>query len=301
MTMKRNKGNWDLPLLHTDHPRPVTRRQFLSQGFLSGAAYTVGGVAPFLNPRNAYADLSQDLNLLRAPAECNITDGAGKIPFICFDLAGGANIANSNVLVGQEGGQSDFLNTSGYEKMGLPGDMVPGLVDAQGNDFANFDLGLGFHFDSAFRRGIMSKVSAATAANINGAVIPARSDNDTGNNPHNPMMGIALAGARGSILGNAGTENSDSGGNSTQPPMLFNPEFRPTKVDRPSDVVNLVDTGDLVGILSKEDATAVMESVYRISDHKMDNVTTEITRDAVIKEMVRCGYLKAADLSLIHI
>ncbi|HKJ21037.1 MAG TPA: hypothetical protein VJ993_10275, partial [Woeseiaceae bacterium] len=89
--MKRNKGNWDLPLLHTDHPRPVTRRQFLSQGFLSGAAYTVGGIAPFLNPRNAYADLSQDLNLLRAPGECNITDGAGKLPFICFDLAGGAN------------------------------------------------------------------------------------------------------------------------------------------------------------------------------------------------------------------
>ncbi len=48
MTMKRNKGNWDLPLYHTDHPRPVTRRQFLSQGFMTGAAYTVGGVAPLL-------------------------------------------------------------------------------------------------------------------------------------------------------------------------------------------------------------------------------------------------------------
>jgi hypothetical protein len=98
-------------------------------------------------------------------------------------------------------------------------------------------------------------------------VIPARSDNDTGNNPHNPMMGIALAGAKGSILGNAGSENSDSGGNSTQPLQLFNAEFRPTKVDRPSDVVNLVDTGDLVGILSKEDATKVMESVASIGTH----------------------------------
>ena len=161
------------------------------------------------------------------PAQCNITDGAGKIPFICFDLAGGANIAGSNVLVGKEGGQSDFLGTNGYEKMGLPGDMVPGLNDANGNPFANFDLGLGFHFDSAFRRGIMSRVSAATAANINGAVIPARSDNDTGNNPHNPMYGIALAGAKGSILELAGSENTDSGGNSTLPLPLFNPEMRP--------------------------------------------------------------------------
>ncbi|MDH3276197.1 MAG: general secretion pathway protein GspF, partial [Gammaproteobacteria bacterium] len=109
--MKRDKGNWDLPLLHTDHPRPVTRRQFLSQGFMTGAAYTVGGIAPLLNPRNAFADLSPDLDILRDPAECNITDGAGKIPFICFDLAGGVNIAGSNVLVGGQGGQSDFLST----------------------------------------------------------------------------------------------------------------------------------------------------------------------------------------------
>jgi len=296
MTKKRNKGNWDLPLLHPDHPRPVTRRQFLSQGFMTGAAYTVGGIAPLLAARNARGALSPDLDLLRA-VPCNITDGAGKIPFICFDLAGGANIANSNVLVGQEGGQTDFLSTQGYEKMGLPGDMVPSLQDANGNDFANFDLGLGFHFDSAFRRGILDKVSATTAANINGAVIPARSDNDTGNNPHNPMMGIARAGAMGSILGNAGSSNSDSGGNSTQPVMLFDAEMRPTKVDRPSDVVNLVDTGDLVGILSKEDATKVMESIYRLSDEKVASVENLVDRDVDIDKAVRCGYLKAAHIA----
>ena len=294
--MKRNKSNWDMPLLHADHPRPVTRRQLLSQGFMTGAAFTVGGIAPLLNPRNAHAVLSQDLDQLRANP-CEITDGAGKIPFICFDLAGGANMANSNVLVGNQGGQTDFLSTQGYEKMGLPADQIPGLTDVDGNDFANFDLGLGFHFDSAFRRGILDKVSAATAANINGAVIPARSDNDTGNNPHNPMMGIARAGAMGSILGNAGSETSDSGGNSTQPLMLFDPALAPTKVDRPSDVVNLVDTGDLVGILSKDDATKVMESIYRLSDQKMFNVENLVNRDADIDRAVRCGYLKAAHIA----
>jgi hypothetical protein len=297
MSTKRNNGNWDLPLLHADHPRPVTRRQFLSQGFMTGAAYTVGGIAPLLNPRNANAALSPDLDVLRSPAECNITDGAGKIPFICFDLAGGANIAGSNVLVGGQGGQSDFLSTQGYEKMGLPGDMVPGLSDANGNAFANFDLGLGFHFDSAFRRGILSRVSPTTAANINGAVIPARSDNDTGNNPHNPMYGIALAGAKGSILTLSGSENTDSGGNSMLPQALYDPELRPTKVDRPSDVVNLVDTGDLVGILSKDDATMVMESIYRLSDSKVAEVENLVNRDVDIDKAVRCGYLKAAHIA----
>ena len=297
MTMKRNASNWDMPLLHADHPRPVTRRQFLSQGFMTGSAYTIGGIAPLLGSGHALADLAPDLDALRDPSQCNITDGAGKIPFMCFDLAGGVNIANSNVLVGQEGGQSDFLSTQGYEKMGLPGDMVPGLNDVDGNPYANFDLGLGFHFDSAFRRGIMSMLSPTTAQNINGAVIPARSDNDTGNNPHNPMYGIALAGAKGSILTLAGSENSDSGGNSTLPAALFDPELRPTKVDRPSDVVNLVDTGDLVGILTKDDATKVMESIYRLSDEKMFNVETLVNRDADIDKAVRCGYLKAAHIA----
>ena len=300
MSKQRNVRSWDMPQLHGDHPRPVTRRQFVAQGFMTGAAYTVGGgvLSLFSNPREALAALSTDLdNLLLDP--CRIaTDGAGKIPFICFDLAGGANIAGSNVLVGQGGGQSDFLATSGYRKMGLPGDMVPGLNDPiTGQPYANFDLGLGFHLDSAFRRGIMASLTAGREANINGAIIPARSDNDTGNNPHNPMYGIAQAGADGSILTLAGSENTDSGGNSMLPAALYDPELRPTKVDRPSDVVNLVNTGDLVGILSKDDATAVMETIYRLSDRKIDNVNTQISRDAVIKEMVRCGYLKAADIA----
>ena len=305
MAKKRNARHWDEPQYHADHPRPVTRRQFVAQGFMSGAAYATGAgiLSLFSNPREAMGALSGDLApLLSSPCEI-ATNGAGKIPFICFDLAGGANIAGSNVLVGQEGGQQDFLGTAGYEKMGLPGDMIPGLTDPNLQlPYANFDLGLGFHLDSAFRRGIMASLTPGREQLINGAVIPARSDNDTGNNPHNPMHGIARAGAGGlgadgSILTLAGSENTPSGGNSDLPQMLMNPELTPTKVDRPADVVNLVDTGDLVGILSKDDATAVMESIYRITDGKMDQVDTQISRDAVIKELIRCGYLKSADIA----
>ncbi|MDJ0941517.1 MAG: general secretion pathway protein GspF [Woeseiaceae bacterium] len=309
MANNRKKRDWDAPQLHGDHPRPVTRRQFVAQGFMSGAAYTIGGgvLSLFSNPREAYAALAPDLDSLRT--SCGIAaNGAGKIPFICFDLAGGANIAGSNVLIGQEGGQQDFLNTNGYSRQGLPGDMVPGLTDpVLQQPYANFDLGLGFHLDSAFRRGILQSLTPGTEANINGAVIPARSDNDTGNNPHNPMYGIARAGADGSILTLAGSENSDSGGNSMLPMSLYDAELRPTKVDRPSDVTNLVDTGELVGILSKDDATMVMETIYRLTDEKMKMVDSSLgmqdpnnmplTRDDVIKELVRCNYVKAADIA----
>jgi hypothetical protein len=299
---KKRKRNYDDPLRHPDHARPVTRRDFLSQGFLSGSAFAMGGgvLSLFSNPREALAALSGDLQPLLANP-CDIaTAGAGKIPFICFDLAGGANISGSNVLVGNQGGQMDFLNTSGYEKLGLPGDMVPGLNDPiTGLPYANTDFGLAFHSDSAFKRGMDASMSPGRGAQLNGAIIPARSDNDTGNNPHNPMKGIARAGADGSILTLAGSENTASGGNSTEPAMLMSQDLQPTKVDRPSDVTALVDTGQLVGILGPDDATAVMESIYRISADKMTvaDAGQTITADAVIKDMVRCGYLKSADIA----
>ena len=259
------------------------------------------GSASVTLPGGVHAALSPDLVPLIS--DCGIaTQGAGKIPFIAFDLAGGSNQAGSNVLVGRQGGQLDFLTTAGYERQGLPGDMVPSIVnpDTQTNDFVDQTLGLAFHSDSPFLRGMMTRISPTTAANINGAVIPARSENDTGNNPHNPMYGIASAGADGSLLTLIGSENSDSGGNSMAPQEMIDLTVRPTKVDRPSDVTGLVDVGDLTAVLAQEDAVAVMESIYRISDQKMQAVDVDgdpITPDDVVKDLVKCGYLKSADLA----
>ncbi|MDO6565556.1 general secretion pathway protein GspF [Alteromonas sp. 1_MG-2023] len=290
----------DAPLYHLDHSKPVTRREFIAQGFCTGAATVLGGSALslFANPKKAHASLSADLEALKAT--CGIaSQGAGKIPFIVFDLAGGANVAGSNVLVGGRGGQLDFLSTAGYSRQGLPGDMVPSIANSDTglSDYINNELGLAFHSDSAFLQGILDKVSVTNRANINGAVIPARSENDTGNNPHNPMYGINRAGADGSLLQLVGSRNSDSGGNSMAPSAMIDASARPTKIDRPSDVTGLVDTGDLVGLLSQEDSVAVMESISRISDMKLNNVDTKISSDEVVKEMVRCGYVKSADIT----
>ncbi len=296
--IRRKKRSYDDPLCHPGHSRPRTRREFLAQGFITGSALTVG--TSILNLDGQAVALSAPLADLLD--DCDIqTAGAGKIPFIAFDLAGGSSQAGSNVLVGRQGGQLDFLSTAGYERQGLPGDMVPSIVnpDTQLNDFVDETLGLAFHSDSPFLRGMMTKLSPATAANINGAVIPARSENDTGNNPHNPMYGIARAGANGSLLSLIGSENSDSGGNSMAPMELIDLTIRPTKVDRPSDVTSLVDVGDLTSVLSQDDAVAVMESIYRISDQKMSSIDNgqAISTEEVVKDLVRCGYLKSADLA----
>src|SRR6202790_1439142 len=177
------------PLRHQGHSRPRTRREFVAQGFMSGAATLLGPslLGLLAQPGTARAALAPDIQT--AVSGCGISTGAGKIPFICFDLAGGGNIAGSNVLVGGPKGQLDFLSVAGYSKLRLPGTMVPNS-SATGS-FVDSTFGLRFHSDSAHLRGIKTRVKTASAmTNTSGTVIPALSQNDTHSDPHNPMYAI---------------------------------------------------------------------------------------------------------------
>ena len=313
--VKRKLRHPDAPQRHDNHRRPMTRRELIGQGFLTGGAavLSTGLFSLFANPRAAFAQLASDLQVDANLLGCGVDRSGTKIPFICIDLAGGANIAGSNVLVGKQNGQLDTLSTAGYSKLGLPGDQVPGVTEAapsatatSNGDHTDTSLGLAFHSDSAFLRGMYASFkTAGIGANITGAVIPARSENDTGNNPHNPLYGIQRTGAEGTILTLIGSRNTDSGGNSMAPAMMINAEFRPTKVDRPSDVTGLVGTSDRPKRLSHQDEVAVTEAIYRLSKRRMDNnvstglnfpdpVRGPITRDQVVEELVKCGYLDAA-------
>jgi hypothetical protein len=105
-------------------------------------------------------------------------------------------------------------------------------------------------------------------------VIPALSQNDTSDNPHNPMYGIFQAGARGSLLNLIGTDSSTSGGNSVAPPNMINVAAQPTKIADGSDTAGLVNTGQLSTLLpTSSDVTNVLESMKRISDAKYGAVT----------------------------
>ena len=303
--MRKPKKTYSLneAMFHADHHRPRSRRDFLSQGFRLGGAAAMGLSLNSLLSNQALA-LAADLvdpgnpNTF-TPGTCNLNPAAGgrKIPFICFDLAGGANISGSNVLVGGPGGQRDLLGTAGYQKLGLPADLIPSNSAAE--SFIDDSLGLLFHSQSAMLAGIKEKASAAAMTATNGAVIPCRSDNDTGNNPHNPMYAIYNANARGGLLQLVGSRNSISGGNSMSPMAYINPELRPTKIDRPSDVSGLVDVGSLNSLFANSaDTLAVMESVKRITDFKLSMVDTfqAVHPDELsLKQRLSCEYLRAAD------
>ena len=300
------------PLRHENHPRPRTRREFIAAGMLSGPAMVVApawlGALLKSNRANAVPPLDADIAALVSPVgECNVPPQGVGLPFICFDLAGGANLVGSEVIVGQQGGQTNFLTTAGYGKLGVPGSMVP-------SSSANVDasLGLLWHADGAIKRGITSMIAPATAAGVNGAVICAMSQNDTQNNPHNPMYGIAMAGRKGQLLQLIGTDSSVSGGNSMAPMELIVPALQPSTISQPSDATSLVPIppGGKQDPLSVE----VLETQTRISGgNGLYNgggggtgafsgalgmptaLYASAAQDAALKNQVRCAYVKAVN------
>ncbi len=253
------------------HARPKTRREFLNQGLIAGVSTVFLPSIAMLLAREAHAQ----------SAECVIDNngmlGAGKIPFLAFDQGGGANIAGSNVIVGGPGGQEDFLNASGYAKLGLPDAILPQNVGVDRS------FGLAMHPNSALLRGLMDKTNAATRANTNGCVIPARSENDTGNNPHNPVYGIARAGANGEFAATIGTRNSDSGGRSRAPDSMIQADLRPVKVSTRSEAIGLgggSDDGFPDGRVAEASAIISALKLGRINEAQ------------ATKALLQCGYDK---------
>jgi hypothetical protein len=305
------------PLLYNNHKRPVTRRDFLAAGMLSSSGMVLGPawLGALLKSQRADAQLAPDIYNMLAASQCNVPTKASGIPFICFDLAGGANLVGSEVLVGQQGGQTAFLSVAGYELLGVPGSMVP-------SSSANIDasLGLLWQADGAIKRGILSKATTpATAAGTSGAVFCAESQNDTQANPHNPIYGIAMAGANGLLLDLIGNESSVSGGNSMALTQTITPALQPTVISQPTDATGLVSTG---GASSDPLSVAVLESQVRISGGSAQFVSgsessiggamsapsgstpgvslytsadpTQAVDDTTLKNQVRCAYVKSA-------
>jgi hypothetical protein len=304
------------PLLHENHPRPVTRRDFLAAGMIGAQGMVIGSawLGALLKAQTARAGLDSDIQALLGTGQCNIPSGSGSLPFIVFDLAGGANLVGSEALVGQQGGQANLLSVAGYGKLGLPGNMVP-----TASTFVSSALGLLWHSDGAILRGIQTVAAAATQAGVNGAVIPAMSQNDTQSNTINPIYGIAEAGAKGTVVNLVGTQSSVSGGNSAALMYTINPALQPATIQQPSDAVALAPPMPPGGVDPL--ALAELQSQARISTGTTPytgsgSTGAEFTgamsepsgstpgvqlipgggsADATLKNQVRCSYVQSAN------
>jgi len=272
------------PFRHENHPRPVTRRQLLGAGFLSGGAMVMAPawLGALLKAQNANAQASNPIldpnGIGKLTTECALQGGGnqaamgttGPVPFITIDLAGGANLMGSEAIAGMAGNPTNFISAAGFSKLGIPGTMVP-----TSSAFIDMSLGLPFHSDSAILRGIKGKASATALAKVNGVVIPAISQNDTNSNPLNAMYLIAKAVAQipssngsglpppyGQYATLIGTNATPSGGNSVAPKDSIDPTLQPTVIARSTDNTGLV--GNAPGVASQA-SVDILQAQARIS------------------------------------
>lgn len=256
----------------------VNRRDFLSHGMMAGfGTVMLPGLLTMLHSNSAMA------------LECGsgveaLTNG---VPILIFDLAGGSNFAGSNVMVGGAGGQLDYLPA--YTTLGLPASMHPKNAGQTNND-----LGLQFHADSSILRGITATSAATTRAKVEGAVFCASSNDDTSNNPHNPIYWLTKAGAVGDLSAMAGTQGSESGGNSVAPLMSLNPTMKPVTINSPRDALNLVNIGKLGSLFGPDKSTKVLKAIENMSATKVAQFNRRSLPDQ-LKDLINCGFVKSQD------
>ena len=272
------------PFRHENHERPVTRRQLLGAGFLSGGAMVMAPawLGALLKAQVAEAQAGNPTldptAIGKLTTECALQGGGntaamgttGPVPFITIDLAGGANLMGSEAIAGMAGKPTNFISAAGFSKLGIPGSMVP-----TSTAFIDMSLGLPFHSDSAILRGIKLKASATALAKVNGVVIPAISQNDTNSNPLNAMYYIAKAVQQLPPVGTStlpppygqyatliGTNATPSGGNSVAPKDSIDPTLQPTRIASSTDNTGLV--GNAPGVASQA-SVDILQSQARIS------------------------------------
>lgn len=266
------------PMNHEGH-KPKSRREFMAQGMLGMTAFALAPSVLDLVVGSAHAQATG----------CVPPAMSGMTPVIIIDLAGGGNIAGSNVMVGGAGGQMDLLADSSYASLGLPTEFAPSRTGMTSNE-----LGLVFHSDSGMLRGIRTTTQATTRANADGAIFCSTSDDDTGNNQSNPMYWLNKAGAKGQLQQLAGTNQSDSGGNSMAPADSLNPSIAPVRIASNQDAVNLVSLGNRFANYSTGQIDAILNTAGNMSNGKLGLIDRRSLPDK-IKALIACGFSQTSD------
>lgn len=277
MKSKKSK-NLEAGFNHPNHAKPRTRREFMAQGLLGSTGFVMAPTVLGLMESKAFG------------LECNSDAPTANLApaFLCFDLAGGGNIAGGNVMVGKKNGQSDFITD--YSSLGVPMGMHPKNAGQTNSEF-----GLMFHSRSAFLKGMLATTTAATRAKTDGFVMCAASADDANINPFNPTYWINKAGAKGSLTSLVGSANTDSGGFSISPTASKNPAARPVRIVSPAEAQSLVRLGKLADILNTDNAKKILKAVESMSASHLAKFQQKDLPDQ-IRDLVQCGYIKSSDM-----
>jgi hypothetical protein len=241
-----------------------SRREFLAHGLYSFSAYLALPSIPALFAKMAFAD------------ECGATAAIG-LPFMCFDMAGGAALAG-NFLVGKAGGPDDWL--ASYDALGWN--------PRQGADPIDRRFGLPMSSTkSGLFRGLTQTMSAEAQARLRFGSVCHFSPLDTGDSRQNAAALATALGSTGSVFKNGlATIQSQSGGNSRS--ALIGTTLNPLYFTNFNDLQSGLTFGGapLLGF-GPERLQAMAVASGRLTAEQIDAVQTG-AGGLALKERVRC-------------
>ncbi len=271
----------DRPMIHKGH-RLKTRRDFLSQGFISSLGFTL---APSL-----LSMLRTDI--VMAVEGCEAAPVSSNAPVLIIDLAGGNMQAGNHMIVGTDS-QDNLL--SSYAGLGLP----PAIDPAQNPNMINRDFNVAMHANSAYLEGML-EATQSTVDNrdpnmrnrIDGGFFAAQSENDRSTNPLNPVYWMAKAGANGTLTTASGTRGSQSGGRSVPPAASFDPTLSPVQISRVDDLTGLINLGVVQNEFGSRGIAKVQKILKRMegmSQAKINSFTNKSLSEQ-LKSVAACGF-----------
>jgi hypothetical protein len=266
------------PILHENHPYPLSRRQMVAQGLMAGTGYVVGpSLLALVSQKAKAADCGGDPATASAPVN--------GMRVLAFEAAGGMNIAGSNFMVWGKGGKDDLLPANALGVLGLPATMATGnIVDTE--------LGIPMHVNSPLLEGIRAATTPDCRAKINGFPICVTSMDDSNANPFSLSYYAFKAGALGSLANVVGTETSAHGARSAAPAESVVASVSATQVRTYEDARNLVSAATLEDLLPGR-TSAILKAATGLSEQRL-KMLQDKELPAQIRELVDCGYTKSS-------
>lgn len=267
--------------LDPDHPRLITRRDFIGHGLMSGFAIS-------MVPSVILAMLKTDIAHAQAAACPSSAAAAGLMPLVVLDMAGGLGLA-SNFIVGKTGGAQDYLTS--YDLLGIPDGSNPKNVSGQ----VETRYGAPLHLTlSRFLAGMHSVMQESTRANTKIMTVCHSSMDDSSSNQLSPLILAAKAGLVGSVLPTGlGTRSTQSGGNSTVP--FPDAALKPLAVSSGTNLVNAITMGDALTGLTPAQRSRIARASSNLSKSQLSKFTS-MSQGAQFKTLAECGYAKNADV-----
>ena len=272
-----------------NHKRPVTRREMLGQGMLTGATFVampsvIELVFDYLNVNRAYGVEA---------SQCTAPGAAGGVaPFLQIEPAGGCMMAGDFVFGKQgPGAPVEFLAQTGYATIGWDATAHPSAVAP------NMEFGAPFHKNSPLLAGLKAAMSPAAIAKTAVVGVANATQDDTGNNPLGTThLAIKSTANKGQLVQIAGSSATPNGGRSAVNPIGQDASLSRALVQSSASLAALVDPGVLGSLLGgPEGADKVAKAAMAMSEKKLAMFKAK-DLPSQVQTLVSCGYLGSSDL-----